>query len=83
MCDFGVSRIPNLCFKIVLKMVFTQGKKRKRPDKDLNAPKAPLPGYDKFLNEQHEKIQAEDPDLPLHEVTKILGNKQSQSQKQV
>ncbi|XP_044180068.1 high mobility group protein 20A-like [Acropora millepora] len=34
----------------------TRGKKRKRSDTDLNAPKAPLPADDRFLNERHENI---------------------------
>ena len=74
MCDLGVSRISNLCFKIVLKIVFTKEKKWKKPDKNLNAPKAPLPGYQRFLNGHREKIQAENQDLPFDKVTKILGN---------
>ena len=63
MCDFGVSRISNLCFKIVLKTVFTK-----------QNTEAPLPGYQRFLNGHREKIQAENQDLPFHKVTKILGN---------
>ena len=56
MCDlsFGVSRISTLCFKIIV--LKTRGKKRKRSDTDLNAPKAPLPVNDRFLNERHENI---------------------------
>jgi len=68
------------------KTLFTKGKKRKKPDKDLNAPKAPLTGYVRFLNEHREKVRAENQDLPFHEVTKILGNMWSQlpsQQKQV
>ncbi|KAL9985554.1 hypothetical protein ACROYT_G007975 [Oculina patagonica] len=68
------------------KTIFTKGKKRKKPDKDLNAPKAPLTGYVRFLNEHREKVRAENQDLPFHEVTKILGNMWSQlpaQQKQV
>lgn len=60
------------------KAIFTKGKKRKKPDKDLNAPKAPLTGYVRFLNEHREKVRAENQDLPFHEVTKILGNMWSQ-----
>lgn len=60
------------------KTLFTKGKKRKKPDKDLNAPKAPLTGYVRFLNEHREKVRAENQDLPFHEVTKILGNMWSQ-----
>ena len=50
MCDFDVSRVSNLCFKIiiVLKTVFTKHKKREKPIMDFNAPEASLPGYVKF-----------------------------------
>ena len=51
--------------------------KRKRQLKDVNAPKAPLTGYVRFLNEHREKFREENPDLPFHEVTKILGQKWS------
>ena len=69
-----------------LQPVFTKGKKRKKQYKDINAPKAPLTGYVRFLNEYREKVRAEHPDLPFHEVTKILGTMWSQlpsQQKQV
>lgn len=49
MCDFDVSRVSNLCLKIiVLKTVFTKHKKREKPIMDFNAPEASLPGYVKF-----------------------------------
>lgn len=60
------------------KTIFSKGKKRKKTDKDLNAPKAPLTGYVRFLNEHREKVRAENQNLPFHEVTKILGNMWSQ-----
>ena len=63
-----------------------RGKKRKKSAKDLNAPKAPLTGYVRFLNERREKVRGENPDLPFHEITKILGMMWSQlpqEQKQV
>lgn len=49
------------------------GRKRKKTGKDVNAPKAPLTGYVRFLNEHREIIRAEKPDMPFHEITKILG----------
>ena len=82
MCDFGVSRISNLCFKIII-VIKTRGKKRKRPDTDFNAAKALLPGCGRFLNELREKIQAENQDLPSHEVTKTPGNNWRRPQEQV
>ena len=60
-------------------------KKRKRLLKDINAPRAPLTGYVRFLNDHREKIRNEHPDLPFHEITKILGQQWSnllQEQKQ-
>lgn len=75
-----------ITLNFIFKTIFTKGKKRKKPDKDLNAPKAPLTGYVRFLNEHREKVRAENHDLPFHEVTKILGNMWSQlpsQQKQV
>ncbi|KXJ27133.1 high mobility group protein 20A [Exaiptasia diaphana] len=56
------------------KSTFSKGRKRKKAYKDTNAPKAPLTGYVRFLNEHREKARNENPDLPFHEVTKILGN---------
>ncbi|XP_067030746.1 uncharacterized protein [Acropora muricata] len=60
----------------------TRGKKRKRPDTDFNAAKALLPGCGRFLNELREKIQAENQDLPSHEVTKTPGNNWRRPQEQ-
>jgi len=59
--------------------------KRKRMLKDVNAPKAPLTGYVRFLNERRERFREEHPDLAFHEITKALGQKwssMSQEQKQ-
>lgn len=64
----------------------SRGKKRKKSLKDSNAPKAPLTGYVRFLNEHREKIRQEKPELPFYEITKILGTMWSQlpqEQKQV
>ncbi len=61
------------------------GKKRRRLIKDINAPRAPLTGYVRFLNDHREKIRSENPELPFHEITKILGQQWSnlqQDQKQ-
>ena len=41
--------------------------------RDANAPRAPLTGYVRFLNEHREKIRLENSDLSFPEVTKILG----------
>ena len=63
-----------------------KGKKRRKTFRDSNAPKAPLTGYVRFLNEQREKVRAERPDLNFPEVTKLLGaqwSKLSAEEKQV
>lgn len=49
-----------------------KGKKRKKM-KDENAPKQPLTGYVRFLNERREKVRAEYPKLAFSEVSKLLG----------
>lgn len=54
-----------------------QKAKRKRLLKDVNAPKAPLTGYVRFLNERREKFREEHPEMPFHEITKALGQKWS------
>ncbi|XP_028402341.1 high mobility group protein 20A-like [Dendronephthya gigantea] len=56
----------------------SKGKKRKKSMKDTNAPKAPLTGYVRFLNEHREKVRQEKPELPFYEITKILGTMWSQ-----
>ena len=63
----------------------TAGKKRRKLLKDANAPRAPLTGYVRFLNDHRDKVRSENPDLPFHEITKILGQQWSnlpQEQKQ-
>lgn len=53
-----------------------KGKKRKRT-KDINAPKQPLTGYVRFLNERREKVRADNPGLSFSEITKLLGSEWS------
>lgn len=63
----------------------SSGKKRRKLLKDANAPRAPLTGYVRFLNDHRDKVRSEHPDLPFHEITKILGQQWSnlpQEQKQ-
>ena len=50
-----------------------KGKKRKKAMKDENAPRQPLTGYVRFLNERREKVRAENPNLSFSEITKLLG----------
>ncbi|TRY65153.1 hypothetical protein DNTS_002034 [Danionella cerebrum] len=56
---------------------WTKGRRRKKPLKDSNAPKAPLTGYVRFMNERRELLRAERPDVPFPEITRMLGNEWS------
>ena len=61
-----------------------KGRKRKKP-KDENAPKQPLSGYLRFLNERRDKIRAENPGMSFSEISKLLGgewSKMAQHEKQ-
>lgn len=49
-----------------------KGKKRKK-NRDWNAPKQPLSGYIRFLNERREKLRLENPNLTFVEITRMLG----------
>ncbi|CAH1788267.1 unnamed protein product [Owenia fusiformis] len=48
-----------------------KGKKRKH--KDSNAPKQPLTGYVRFLNDRREKLRSENPTIGFVELTRILA----------
>ena len=64
---------------------YPKGKKRKRT-KDINAPKQPLTGYVRFLNDRRERVRAENANLSFSEITKLLGaewSKLPQLEKQV
>ncbi|XP_072258253.1 high mobility group protein 20A [Pyxicephalus adspersus] len=56
---------------------WTKGRKKKRSPRDNNAPKAPLTGYVRFMNERREKLRAERPDVPFPEITRIVGSEWS------
>ncbi|XP_068131825.1 high mobility group protein 20A isoform X2 [Hyperolius riggenbachi] len=56
---------------------WTKGRKRKRSPRDNNAPKAPLTGYVRFMNERREQLRAERPDVPFAEITRIVGSEWS------
>ncbi|XP_048827249.1 high mobility group protein 20A-like [Brienomyrus brachyistius] len=49
-----------------------KGKKRK-PQREVSAPRAPTTGYVIFVNEHKVRLRAENPDLPFTEITKMLG----------
>ncbi|XP_052240582.1 high mobility group protein 20A-like isoform X1 [Dreissena polymorpha] len=53
-----------------------KGKKRKKV-KDTNAPKPPLSGYIRFLNERRERLRQENPSLTFIELTRMMGSEWS------
>nr|CAD7606644.1 unnamed protein product [Timema genevievae] len=57
---------------------FPKGKKRKKSQRDLTAPRQPLTGYVRFLNDRREKVRADNPNLPFPEITKLLASEWSQ-----
>ncbi|XP_067871631.1 high mobility group protein 20A isoform X7 [Heterodontus francisci] len=64
-------------YKTTKKGGWPKGRKRKKATKDSNAPKAPLTGYVRFLNERREQLRAQRPDVPFSEITRMLGNEWS------
>lgn len=54
-----------------------KGKKRKKIPRDQTAPRQPLTGYVRFLNDRREKVRAENPTLPFSEITKLLAGEWS------
>ncbi|XP_026565584.1 high mobility group protein 20A isoform X4 [Pseudonaja textilis] len=56
---------------------WSKGRKRKKPLRDSNAPKSPLTGYVRFMNERREQLRAKRPEVPFPEITRMLGNEWS------
>ncbi|KAM7152670.1 high mobility group protein 20A isoform 1-T2 [Macrochelys suwanniensis] len=56
---------------------WSKGRKRKKPLRDSNAPKSPLTGYVRFMNERREQLRAKMPEVPFPEITRMLGNEWS------
>lgn len=54
-----------------------RGKKRKKPVRDATAPKQPLTGYFRFLNDRREKVRAENPTMSFADITKLLASEWS------
>ena len=52
-------------------------RRNRRPRKDENAPRMPLTGYIRFLNDRRETIKMENPNMNFTEVTKLLGSEWS------
>ncbi|KAJ7311239.1 hypothetical protein JRQ81_006852 [Phrynocephalus forsythii] len=56
---------------------WSKGRKRKKTLRDSNAPKSPLTGYVRFMNERREQLRAKRPEVPFPEITRMLGNEWS------
>ncbi|XP_003702935.1 high mobility group protein 2 [Megachile rotundata] len=54
-----------------------RAKKRKKTPRDATAPKQPLTGYFRFLNDRREKVRNENPTLSFAEITKLLASEWS------
>lgn len=52
-------------------------KKRKQKLRDVTAPRQPLTGYVRFLNERRDQLRAEQPDLGFAELTRQLASEWS------
>lgn len=58
---------------------WARGRKRKpRPLRDANAPRAPITGYVRFLNERRDAARADNPDMTFAEITRKLGKEWTQ-----
>ncbi|XP_050422160.1 high mobility group protein 20A [Adelges cooleyi] len=53
-------------------------KKRKKCLRDKAAPRPPLSGYIRFLNDRRDQFRAENPSLPFAEITKMLATEWNQ-----
>merc|ERR1711879_819451 len=50
-------------------------KKKGKKGKDPNAPKRPMGAYFLFMNDYRDATKAENPDLKIGEIAKLLGQK--------
>ncbi|XP_050539591.1 high mobility group protein 20A [Daktulosphaira vitifoliae] len=55
-----------------------KSKKRKKCLRDKDAPRHPLSGYIRFLNDRRDQFRAENPNLPFAEITKMLATEWNQ-----
>ncbi|XP_063984831.1 high mobility group protein 20A-like [Diachasmimorpha longicaudata] len=51
----------------------SRSKKRKKAPRDATAPKQPLTGYFRFLNDRRETVRAENPSMSFADLTKLLA----------
>ncbi|RZF47761.1 hypothetical protein LSTR_LSTR006025 [Laodelphax striatellus] len=55
----------------------SKAKKRRRAPRDVTAPRQPLTGYVRFMNDNRDKVRAANPTLPFQEITKLLASEWS------
>ncbi|XP_050489581.1 high mobility group protein 20A [Bombus huntii] len=77
-CDNGVKK-NNTASAVASNTTNTtnRAKKRKKIPRDATAPKQPLTGYFRFLNDRREKVRTENPTLSFAEITKLLASEWS------
>ncbi|XP_008557980.1 high mobility group protein 20A [Microplitis demolitor] len=51
----------------------SKSKKRKKTPRDATAPKQPLTGYFRFLNDRRDKVRNENPNMSFADITKFLA----------
>ncbi|KAK7792977.1 hypothetical protein R5R35_007620 [Gryllus longicercus] len=71
-------KAPDSSDNVKTKPTWPKGKKRKKAPRDQTAPRQPLTGYVRFLNDRRETVRAENPTLPFPEITKLLAVEWSQ-----
>ncbi|VVC29067.1 Hypothetical protein CINCED_3A019272 [Cinara cedri] len=67
------NEVPKKSYKINVK-----GKRRKKCLRDKAAPRPPLSGYIRFLNDRRDQFRSENPNMSFAEVTKVLATEWNQ-----
>ncbi|XP_043511547.1 high mobility group protein 20A [Frieseomelitta varia] len=76
-CDNGVKKNNSSVIGSNTTNTTNRAKKRKKAPRDATAPKQPLTGYFRFLNDRREKVRSENPTLSFAEITKLLASEWS------
>ncbi|XP_017884850.1 high mobility group protein 20A isoform X2 [Ceratina calcarata] len=77
-CDNGVKKSNAIPVVVSNTNITTsRAKKRKKAPRDATAPKQPLTGYFRFLNDRREKVRSDNPTLSFAEITKLLASEWS------
>ncbi|XP_034192085.1 high mobility group protein 2 [Osmia lignaria lignaria] len=76
-CDNGIKKNNTSVVGSNATNTTNRAKKRKKAPRDATAPKQPLTGYFRFLNDRREKVRSENPTLSFAEITKLLASEWS------